>query len=87
MEQHEREFLIVVAVCALICCALFVQDVREHFAVQAALNAPAGGAGKPRDADIEKIMRLIRQNELSGHEALFYKAAPAQPPPAAPQSP
>jgi hypothetical protein len=30
-------------------------------------------AGEVRDVDIEKIKEMIRQNQLSGEEALFYE--------------
>lgn len=75
MKQNEREFLVIVAICAIIACTLFFHDVREHFSLRAALHAPAAGTGKPREADIEKIKRLIRQGELSNHEATYYKPA------------
>jgi hypothetical protein len=79
MEKGEQTLLVAVFVCALVFSAFSLQYAQEHFALRATATAPAGGAGQPRDADIETIKRLIRQGELSDHEALFYTPAPTLP--------
>ncbi len=78
MRTSEKIFILAVAVVALIFCAITLSHTRDLL-VQSALEsaAPApGSAGTPRTLDLNQIKQMIRQKNLSNHEADFYKKLP-----------
>jgi len=75
---HERAFVFMVILCAVVFASLSVDHARGHFVrVVEETSAAPGSAGTPRDADLSGIRRMIEQGQLSDHEALFYAPVPA----------
>ncbi len=74
MQKNEKIFILAVAAVALIFCALTLSQTRGLLA-QSVLEstAPAGSAGTPRTLDLQQIKQMIQQQNLSDHEADFYK--------------
>ncbi len=70
----DRYLLPVVVVIALFVAGVAFQEFSDSLPASSAAPAvSAQSAGEPRDVDIEKIRRMIRQGKLSDKEAQFYK--------------
>ena len=73
-RMQGRYFIVVVLVVAVFVSTVsvnrFLQAIPAGFG-QSAKTQPAGG--EPRDVDLQRIRTMIRQNQLSDHEAEFYK--------------
>jgi hypothetical protein len=65
--------LIPVAVIAVCVSAICLSTVMETVGPDAEITFSAAGAGQPRDADMDKIHAMIRENKLSDRKADFYK--------------
>ena len=77
MKKTEIAFLISVFGFA----ALFsLVSVRETLPLLPGRSSPTaaavGTAGQPRDVDLDKLQRMLRQHDLSSHEAWYYKPVP-----------
>ena len=68
-----RNLLIPVAVIAVCVSAICLSTVMETVGPDAEITFSAAGAGQPRDADMDKIHAMIRENKLSDRKADFYK--------------
>jgi len=69
MNRHERIFLVAVVVCAVVFSAFSLGHARDWLVAR---RVEPGVAGQARDVDLDQVKRLIRQQRLSDHEALFY---------------
>ena len=79
-KSAETIFLSAVAILALVLTAHTVSAARTYLrSVASATAAVPGAAGKPRNLDLDRIRQLIRQRQLSDHEAQFYVPAPSAP--------
>jgi hypothetical protein len=80
MKKTEITFLICVFSAAALFC---VASVRETLPLLPGAPAPTAAvsatAGQARDVDLDKLRRMLRQHELSSHEAMYYKTMPTEP--------
>ncbi len=77
MKANDALYIAVVCIVALVFAALVWRP-----AIPAERQGDAkglGAAGVPRDVDIGRIETLIRERQLSDHEAEFYRVLVAPP--------
>ena len=76
--QTARAFLAAVAVLMIVVAGLSVSNARAVLVTKSAASSAShlATAGEPRDVDIERIERLIQQQYLSDHEAMYYTTTP-----------
>jgi hypothetical protein len=70
-----RYLLPAVLVIAIGIAALSVKSLVSGLPTPSTASAAVSSAGQPRNADLQQIKKMIRENKLSDHEADFYKKA------------
>jgi len=77
MKRIEIVFLVVVLGLGVAFSALSLSYAVKAISWASREAAPRpGAAGLPRDVDMARLRRLMRQGFLSDHEALFYRQKP-----------
>ena len=77
MRKIEVVYLAAVMAVALLFAGLTLRQGVLAISRGLASESPAAGtAGKPRDVDLNRIRKLIREKHLSDHEAEFYREVP-----------
>jgi predicted membrane-bound spermidine synthase/Na+-translocating ferredoxin:NAD+ oxidoreductase RnfG subunit len=70
-----RYLLPAVLVIAIGIAAVSVRSLVSELPVSSTASAAVSSSGQPRNADLQQIRKMIRENKLSDHEADFYKKA------------
>ena len=77
MQNRERLFLAAVLVAALVYAGASLSYTREALHAPEELPTfPATGAGQTRAINVDRFRQLIRQGDLSDHEAEYYRQMP-----------
>lgn len=79
MNRSETFFIIAVTILALLFSVLTLVNT-GHVAIRKFAQETAfGTAGTARDVDLDRVKQLIKEKNLSDHEAEFYRPAGATP--------